>query len=202
MNCRPERTDREERVRRWLTGAMCAVTLLGLGLTGAGCGRGGSGTDLGKFVMPSPSREPAEEAGGACQLLDYDVIQSQMGLTFDIAASGNVDATYTCVLQQTQGDLPDLSLAVTATTADTATFKTTVAPKGSSTVNDLGKAAYSAAVAAGSGAGPGYEVGWLSANQRLIILRYRSANGTASGDVSPLLPKLIALAQKIDITTA
>ncbi|GIH13759.1 hypothetical protein [Rugosimonospora africana] len=187
-------------MRRWLTGAVCAVTLLGAGLTGAGCG--GDDAPVGTFIPPVASREPAESAGGACQLFDYDVIKAQLGIDFDIAASGNVDATYTCVLQQTESGVPDLSLAVTATEADNETFKKTVTPKGSASVSGLGKIAYSSSVAAGSGAGPGLEVGWLSGNQRLIVLRYRSANGTAGGDVNALLPKLVALAKQIDLSTA
>jgi hypothetical protein len=200
MSCRPERADREERVRRWLTGALGAVVLLGSGLGAAGCRDGDA--PVGTFVPPVASREPAESAGGACQLFDYDVVKAQLGIDFDIAASGNVNATYTCVLQQTDGDVPDLSLAVTATEADTETFTKTVKPKGSASVSGLGKVAYSSPVAAGGGAGPGLEVGWLSGNQRLIILRYRSPNGTASGAVNGLLSKLVALAKQIDLSIA
>ncbi len=187
-------------MRRWLTGALCAVVLLGSGLGAAGCRDGDQ--PVGTFVPPVASREPAESAGGACQLFDYDVVKAQLGIDFDIAASGNVKATYTCVLQQTDGDVPDLSLAVTATEADTDTFTKTVKPKGSASVSGLGKVAYSSSVAAGGGAGPGLEVGWLSGNQRLITLRYRSTDGTPSGAVNGLLSKLVALAKQIDLSIA
>jgi hypothetical protein len=187
------------RLRQWLTGAVCAIWLPGTVLIGAGCGAGGD--SAARLVTPSPTRQPAAEAGGACQLLDYDVIQAQLGVRFDIAASGNVDATYTCILQPAKSDLPDLSLAVTATQADASVFKTSVEPKGGATVSDLGKVAYSAPVAAGGGAGPGIEVGWLSGNQRLIILRYRGPDGAAAGDANALLPKMVALAKAIDLTS-
>jgi hypothetical protein len=153
-----------------------------------------------KAVLPSMDRQPAATAGGACQLLDYDDIQTQLGVRFDIAASGNVDATYTCVLQPAATELPDLSLAVTATQVDTTTFKSSVAPKGGASVSELGKIAYSQSVPAADGAGPALEVGWLSANQRLIVLRYTAADGTAGDDVQALLPKVVDLAKLVDLT--
>jgi hypothetical protein len=188
------------RLRQWLNGAMCATGLLGTVLAGAGCGADHAGAA--RLVAPAVVRQPAAAAGGACQLLDYDVIQARLGVRFDMAASGNVDATYTCVLQPAKAELPDLSLAVTATQADTATFKNSVTPKGAATVSGLGKIAYSVSVPAGGGAGPGVEVGWLSGNQRLIILRYRSPGATASGDANAILPKVVDLAKAIDLTSA
>ncbi|GAA5181580.1 hypothetical protein GCM10023322_16580 [Rugosimonospora acidiphila] len=189
-------------MRGWPIRGLYAAALLGAVLVAAGCGPDPSDTDLGSVVLPTPTGQPAEESGGACQLLDFDEIQAQIGVTFGVAASGNQGNTYTCVLQQTQANLPDLSLALTPSTVDLTTFKKKVSPKGSSSVNELGKVAYSVAVPAGNGAGPGLEVGWLSGNQRLIVLRYQSPNGTAAGDLNALLPKLITLAKQIDLTTA
>jgi len=68
-------------------------------------------------------------------------------------------------------------------------------------IEDLGKVGYRLPVAAGGGAGPGLEIGWLSANQRLMVLRYRSADGAAGADLDALVPKLVDLAKKIDMTT-
>jgi hypothetical protein len=182
-------------VRRWLGRASLAL-LLGV----AGCGGTRAQAD-GGHADPAPSRWPAAIAGGACQLLDYDVIAAAIGVQFDVAAAGTSAATFTCVVQRTAADLPDLSLAVTATQADPTTFKTSVQPKSSATVTDLGKVGYSVPVAATKDAGPGLEVGWLSGNQRLIVLRYRSPSGTAAGDLTALLPKLVDLARKIDQTS-
>jgi hypothetical protein len=188
-------------VPRWLAGALSAVALLALLAAGAGCGPARNRDDRLGATRPSPVRQPAAVAGGACQLLDYDVIEAQLGVRFDISASSTSDATYTCVVQPASAELPDLSLAVTASEADATIFKSTVAPKGGTPVSDLGKVAYSAGIPAGDGAGPGLEVGWLSGNQRLITLRYRGADGTAGGDVDALQPKLVALAKKIDLTS-
>jgi hypothetical protein len=82
-------------------------------------------------------------------------------------------------------------------------FSTTVVPKGSAPVTDLGKAGYSRTLtAAATGAGPGAEVGWLSGNQRLMILRYRLPPGTAPADATALVPKLVTLARQIDQASA
>jgi hypothetical protein len=187
-------------VRRWLRGALCAGALLGTMLAGTACSGGRAGAGPAKLVAPSPTRVPAALAGGACQLLDFDVIEAQLGVSFGLAAAATSDATYTCVVQPAAADLPDLSLAVTPTKADATVFKNSVQPKGGAAVGSLGKIAYSVSVPAGGGAGQGIEVTWLSANQRLISLRYRSPNGTAAGDVSALLPKLVGLAKVIDLT--
>jgi hypothetical protein len=163
-----------------------------------GCARSSGANSAASPPAPSPTRLPAGYAGGACQLLDYDVVDATIGTSFDVAASSDASGAFTCVLQQVAADLPDLSLAVTPTLVDAPVFKTSVIPKKATSVSDLGKAAYSLPVAAGGGAGPGAEVGWLSGNQRLLVLRYRGAPGTAAADVSALLPKLVALAKKID----
>jgi hypothetical protein len=169
-------------------------------LAGAGCSRSAN-ADNGPGPAASATRQPAALAGGACQLLDYDVIDAQLGTRFDVAASAVNGATFTCALRPAGAGEPDLSLAVTATEADQSVFRSTVMPKGSAVIQDLGKVGYQTGVPAAGGAGPGLEVGWLSGNQRLMVLRYRSAGGTAAPDVSALLPKLVQLARKIDMTT-
>jgi hypothetical protein len=131
-------------------------------------------------------------------LLDYDLIDATIGTSFDVAASSDAGGAFTCVLQQVAADLPDMSLAVTPTLADASVFKATVVPKSAIGVSGLGKAGYTVSVPAGGGAGPGAEVGWLSGNQRLLVLRYHSAPGTAAAEMNALLPKLLTLAKKID----
>jgi hypothetical protein len=148
----------------------------------------------------TPTRWPAAQSGGACQLLDYDVIEATIGVRFAVAASATSTATFTCVLQPDGAGLPDLTLAVTATEADMSVFHSTVIPKGATTIEDLGKISYRVGVPASATAGPGVEVGWLSSNQRLMVLRFHSATGTAQADVDALAPKLVDLAKKIDLT--
>ena len=170
----------------------------------SGCS-GNANADSGGQQHPSGTRapQPAALSGGACQLLDYDVVEAAIGVRFAIAASATSRATFTCVLQPDGGaDVPDLSLAVTATEADMSVFRSTVVPRGGTTIEDLGKLGYRVGVPASATAGPGVEVGWLSANQRLMVLRYRSATGTAQGDVDALAAKLVDLAKKIDLTTS
>jgi hypothetical protein len=183
------------------TAVLALTAALATGLA-SGCS-GDANADSGQS-HPGGTRapQPAALSGGACQLLDYDVVEAAIGVRFAIAASATSAATFTCVLQPDGADLPDLSLAVTATEADMSVFRTSVVPKGGTTIEDLGKLGYRVGVPASATAGPGVEVGWLSANQRLMVLRYRSATGTAQGDVDALAPKLVDLAKKIDLTTS
>jgi hypothetical protein len=174
-------------VRHWLVGLACVVLMSGCASSAAGAPRTGH--------PAPPGRQPAEYAGGACQLMNFDLVNGALGSDFEIAGAGNVDDTYTCVLQRLNATLPDLTLAVTPTLADTSIFHDKVVPKGATVLSDLGKLGYSRSVPAAGGAGPGVEVGWLSGNQRLMVLRYRSAAG---GDASALLPKLVTLAKKVD----
>lgn len=183
-----------------LVAGAVAVSGCGPASLGRGAAPAASGS-ADQRPAPSPTRWPASIAGGACQLLDFDVIASTLGTSFDVAASSQTGATYTCVLERTAQNLPDLALSVTATQADVNIFKSKVKPKGAATVADLGKSGYSSAVPAGSGAGPGAEVGWLSGNQRIMVLRLRTPADTAASDAAALMPKLVALAKRIDMTT-
>lgn len=182
-------------MRHRLAGLACVVLLLLL----AGSGCGSSAADGPRTGHPGTSgRQPAEYAGGACQLMNFDLVNGALGGSFDIAGAGDIDDTYTCVLQRLNGTLPDLTLAVTPTLADTSIFRDKVVPKGATVLSDLGKLGYSRSLPASGGAGPGAEVGWLSGNQRLMVLRYRSATGTATGDANAIMPKLVTLAKKVD----
>jgi hypothetical protein len=147
-----------------------------------------------------PTRWPAAQAGGACQLLDYGVVEQIIGLTFEVAAGGRQDATYTCVLQRTGGTVPDLSLAVTPTTATPTIFRTALAPKGSTAVTGLGKVAYRAGVAPvpKAGRGSGIEIGWLSGNNRILVLRCTLAADATPETVAQLTTKLVELALAVD----
>jgi len=162
-----------------------------LALLAAGCD-GGSSADAGRRSWP-----PAI-AGRACQLLHYDVVEEHLGTRFDTAGGANRDATYTCALTQAGHDYPDLTLAVTATTADEVIFTATVAPSGSTVVKDLGRIAYRVAIAPSRSSGPGVEVGWLSAYERLLIVRYTFPPEATAQQVAELTSKLIALAHQID----
>jgi hypothetical protein len=182
--------------------ALAAALALGTVLVASGCSHSANAdADRATHATASPARQPAALAGGACQLLDYDVIDAELGTRFAIAASAVSGATFTCALQPADAGEPDLSLAVTATEADPTVFRTTVVPKGATVIQDLGKIGYQAGIPAAGGAGPGIEVGWLSGNQRLMVLRYRGAAGAAVTDVNALLPKLVELARKVDMTT-
>jgi hypothetical protein len=173
-----------------------ALVLSGTGCTGAAAGS--PRTPLSTHPLPSPTREPAEAAGGACQLLSFDAVAAALAVDFDVAGASNTGETFTCVLRQVTTELPDLSLSVSPTLADPTVFSASVTPKGSAVIGDLGKLGYSRTVPAASGAGPAAEVGWLSSNQRLMVLRFRTAPGAPAGDAPAMVPKLVALAKKVD----
>jgi hypothetical protein len=190
---------------------VCALGVLALLL--AGCG-GEAGAPAAAGPAPSaasptptgikPTRWPAALAGGACQLLDYAVVEGTIGIAFDVAAGGRQDATYTCVLQRTGVTVPDLSLAVSPTTATPTIFKSTVAPKGSAAVTGLGKAAYRAGLPAApkQNRGAGVEVGWLSGNNRIIVLRYTLPVDATSEAIAQVNTKLVELAAAVDKVSA
>jgi hypothetical protein len=150
-------------------------------------------------VSVSPSAPPpaAALAGGACLLLDYKVINAALGTQFDVDASAQKSGTYTCVVQGIAPQ-PDLALSITATSLTSADFVAQVKPSGSTSVTKLGKVGYSAAIKATASAGPSVEVGWLSGNNRLIILRYTAATGKPAAQ---LTNALVSLARKVDATT-
>jgi hypothetical protein len=157
-------------------------------------------------TIPSPTRWPAATEGGACYLLDYDVIERLVGVSFDVAAASVADDTFTCVLQQNSGNsYPDLTLSVTPVDADAAVFKATVQPRGATPVAGLGKIGYAASLPATGGTATATggtaavtEVGWLSGNDRLLVLRYRGPLAGGPDERAALAGKLTALAKEID----
>jgi hypothetical protein len=104
------------------------------------------------------------------------------------------------VITQGAAAYPDLALSVTPTEADEVIFAASVSPSGSTTVKGLGKVAYLVDSKASGGHGPRWEVGWLSDNQRLMVLRFTFAKGAANADVAALKAKIVDLAKGIDRT--
>jgi hypothetical protein len=151
---------------------------------------------------PMATQWPASVAGGACQLLDYATIDAAIKVRFDVAAASQQGKTYTCVVQHSDASRPDLMLAVTASTADPAVFRSTMVPAKAQSVSGLGKAAYQARIAASKTQGPGVEVGWLSADKRLITLRFTFPPDAGSAEVNAMSGGLVNLAKKVDKTKA
>lgn len=166
----------------------------------AGCGTEAA-AEAPAEPVPAAPEIPAAAAGGVCQLLDYVLIERIVGVKFNIAAARRVDKTYSCAVQTMGAARPDLVLSVTVTTADAEVFKSEVVPQGGASVSGLGKAAYRQIRGAGGTAGPGVEVGWLTADARLIVLRYTFAQGAPRSDAEALAPKLIELAKEINQTS-
>ena len=126
-------------------------------------------------------RSPAAAAGGACQLLDFFAVEQFVGVQFEVAAAAQRDSTATCVLQKSGVGYPDLTLALTPTTVAAAAFKATTAPPGASDLAGLGQAAYQLVRPAPgtdpAGPGPAVEIGWLSRQNQLMVVRYRLPGG-------------------------
>ncbi|WP_281906289.1 hypothetical protein [Phytohabitans aurantiacus] len=164
---------------------------------GAGCG-----DEAGAKAPPAPAPVvatlPAASAGGVCGLLDYEAIEGALGTRFDVAAASTHKDTATCMVQANGAPRPDLMLSVTETAADAATFTSEVAPDGAKSVKGLGKAAYRTARAASGKAGPTAEVGWLTADKRLITLRYTCVSDEPKATAEELSVKLVELAKAVD----
>jgi hypothetical protein len=141
---------------------------------------------------------PAAMAGGACLLLTYKIINAALGTHFDVAAAADTSGTYSCVVQAATA-YPNLTLSITATDLTPTDFTADIKPTGSVAVAQLGKIGYSAQIAATSTTGPATEVGWLSGNDRLIIMRYTAAPGaSAAGSITD---GMVSLARTVDATT-
>jgi hypothetical protein len=186
------------RVRYCLViGGRRAVVIAAAVLALAGCGSGGA-SDRPTANDHSSPVPVAADAGGACLLLDFDQINKALSTGFDVAAAGQSGETYTCVLRAVKAEYPTLTVAVTATHADVGVFQSNaVWPKGATFVGDLGQVAYRVNLGATSDHGPGVEVGWLSGNQRLIIVRLQVPKGSPLPDYQAV----VALAQIVDTTS-
>jgi hypothetical protein len=177
------------RGRVWLTGAGL------LALVGCDGNAAGTGPEPTPFVL---SVEPAAQAGGACRILDYAVIKQTTGVQFTVAMATTHRSTQTCVLQAGAESRPDLTLSVTPTTADPGVFADSMAPAGAQSLRGLGKAAYRITNPARGDHGASVEVGWLSADRRLISLRFTFAAGQERPAADAIAPKLLALAKKVE----
>ena len=177
-----------------------ALSLFAVLAAATGCSDGSASANH-PAVEPPPSVAPAADAGGACQLIDYDSIKATLGVTFAVAGAAQQGDTYTCVTQARHASFPDLVLSVTATTADPGVFTSTVQPKGATAVAGLGKAAFSITFPASGNTGPAVEVGWLAGNARLLDLRLRLPANADADQVTQAVPKLIELAKKIDLSS-
>lgn len=174
-----------------MRGAKRLLVLAGAVLLAAGCDETGGGE-------AARAGWPLGAAGAACQLLDYDDVEAALGTTFDTAGGASVETTYTCVLTRGEQEYPDLTLALTPSSADEVIFTAMVIPSGATQVPELGRIAYSLQRPAGDGHGPGIEVGWLSATGRLMMLRYTFAADADAEAVQAMTARVLAFAQQID----
>ncbi|MET7423802.1 hypothetical protein [Dactylosporangium sp. NPDC005555] len=149
----------------------------------------------------TPSAAPAAAAGGACQLLDFPVVNAKLGLDLGVAAAAAQENTFTCVLQPLRSAAPDLILSVSATTISADIYTAAVQPKGAGSIEGLGAAAYQRPLPATDDTGPGAEIGWLAGNKRIIQLTVRLPAGTGDEKASEILPKLVDLAKLIDLSS-
>lgn len=171
--------------------------LLVAGLTTGACTAGGPETPTTTAATIGATRAApnAAAAGGACLLLDFAATNQALGTAFDVAAAGGSGQTASCVLRSAKAEYPMLSVALTPTKADVATFQSTsVWPKGGEVVGNLGKVAYRLPTRAEGDHGPGIEVCWLSGNARLITLRVVAGKGKTA----PAYQKVVAVAQLVD----
>ncbi|HWG99507.1 MAG TPA: hypothetical protein VNV66_09330 [Pilimelia sp.] len=148
------------------------------------------------------SNPVAAAAGGACALLDFAAVRRTLGVTFDVAAATGAGRTRSCVLRATAARHPDLLLTESRTTADAAAFGEEVRPSGARRVTGLGRAAYRATVAPTRGRGPAVEIGWLTADGRLLTLRHTLAAGAPAAAAAALGGRLHALATEVDAAAA
>ena len=185
-------------MRNRLTAATLGVLLAGSLLTG--CNNAAPQADPGPPVTARIDDSQAEIAGGACELLNFGVVHDFLDVEFNVSAAGEQKETITCVLQQGDAPWPDLSLAVSETSADPDVFASDVKPDGAETVKGLGKAAYKIVSDATGDHGPAAEIGWLSSNGRILMLRYTFAKDQQKAAATDLAPILVDMAKDLDAT--
>ncbi|MEU7610850.1 hypothetical protein [Micromonospora sp. NPDC049204] len=140
----------------------------------------------------------AASSGGACRLLDFAVIEELLKVRFDVAAASEQGDTHTCVVRAGGAALPELTLSVSETTIDKATFAADVVPDKAAKITGLGQQAYRRTTAAASGHGPVAEVGWLATDGRLATLSWTGARGSERTAAEKVTADLAALAKKVD----
>ncbi|MEV8512856.1 hypothetical protein [Dactylosporangium sp. NPDC051484] len=177
---------------------MAVLALSSVGLSGvlvAGC------DDAGASPGAKTSTAPAAAAGGACQLLDFGMVNAKLGLNLSVAAGASQDNTFSCVLQASGASYPDLVLSVSSTTIGADVFGSMIQPKDATPVQGLGVAGYQMPTPPADKAGPGVEVGWLAGNKRIIELSLRFAPGTPDEQAAEAMPKVVELAKLIDLSS-
>ncbi|MCX4385953.1 hypothetical protein OG777_03305 [Micromonospora peucetia] len=169
-------------------------------LLAAGCG-----AEAEPVAVPPPAPVmvdvAAASSGGACRLLDFGVIEQHAGFRFDVAAASRTGDSHTCVVRAGRAALPELTLSVTETSIDAATFTADVVPEKAAKVSGLGQQAYRRTTSAKGALGPVAEVGWLATEGRLATLRYATPRATDNTDAENLTTALIALAKQLDTRT-
>ncbi|SCG48851.1 hypothetical protein [Micromonospora siamensis] len=139
----------------------------------------------------------AASSGGACRLLDFDVILARTGTRFTVAAASTSGDTHTCVVRSDK-PWPELALTVTDTSIDKETFTADVLPDEGKKVTKLGQIAYRRTIAAKSPKqGPAAEVCWLATEGRLATLRWTFGPGGQRATAEQHTTKLIALAKTV-----
>ncbi len=129
------------------------------------------------------------------------MVHDFLDVEFNVSAAGEQKETITCVLQQGDAPWPDLSLAVSETSADPAIFASDVKPDGAEAVKGLGKkAAYQIVSDSTKEHGPSAEIGWLSSNGRILMLRYTFAKDQQKAAATDIAPILVDMAKDLDAT--
>ncbi|MFV2111355.1 hypothetical protein ACFHW0_03310 [Micromonospora sp. LOL_025] len=162
----------------------------------------GCGTQAETVAVPPPAPVTVDVAaassGGACRLLDFGVIEQHAGVRFDVAAASATGDSHTCVVRAGREALPELTLTVTRTSIDAATFTADVVPEKAAKVSGLGQRAYRRTTSAKGAVGPVAEVGWLAAEGRLATLRYATLRDADRAKAEKLTTALVALARQLD----
>ncbi len=188
-------------------GVVAASLVLSLGMTGCtqpapsgGAQSSAPASPTASPASPSPSpedsRSPAASEGGACKRLDYDKVESTIGVSFDVAVAGKEGKTRSCVLQVTGHEFPDLTLTTSPTKAGPKVFRDTVAPSGGKEVSGLGEAAYRVVRGGKAGAGPTAQVGWLTGDW-IVMLRHTYEPEVSKAQARQKTPRLVKLARQI-----
>ncbi|WP_326554711.1 hypothetical protein [Micromonospora sp. NBC_01813] len=190
---------------------VCAVGVILL--LAAGCSNEAAATEPGAPATDGPAspppspvepypevpRPPAAEAGGACEMFDFDVVEQTVGFRFEVAAASTHEKTQSCLLRPDEEPLPDLMVSISDTKASAAVFADDVAPVGAKKIDNLGKAAYWIPLKPDpdTGYGAALEVNWITADPKSLSLRWTFAPGDDELSAVELAPKMVELARVV-----
>jgi hypothetical protein len=157
---------------------------------------------LGAACAQPSDRDPFID-GRACQAVEFDTVETALGVRFDISTAAKVEESYSCVLGQEGRSFPDLTVVISPTSANEVIFRANLWPSGATTIDGLGRGAYQLAlppVAGRDGApsGPGLRIGWLSAAPQLMMLRYTWAADATPEEIAALSAKVVEFAKSIE----